>query len=64
MDVLLSVSVLIRLVSNDSMHTHDLSVWAGFMDDERADHIVKMAKARLAPSGLALRKGDTMDKQR
>jgi hypothetical protein len=34
------------------------------MDDERADHIVKMAKARLAPSGLALRKGDTMDKQR
>lgn len=36
----------------------------GFMDDERAEHIVKIADARLAPSGLALRKGDTMDSQR
>lgn len=34
------------------------------MDDERADHIVAMAKKRLAPSGLALRKGDTYENQR
>jgi len=34
------------------------------MDDERADHIMKIADVRLAPSGLALRQGDTMDSQR
>ncbi len=36
----------------------------GFIDDERAEHIVKIADARLAPSGLALRRGDTMASQR
>lgn len=30
-----------------------------FIDAERAQHVVSVAKARLAPSALALRKGDT-----
>lgn len=34
------------------------------MDAERADHIMKLAAARLAPSGLALRKGDSYENQR
>ena len=34
------------------------------MDAERADHVVKLAQARLAPSGLALRKGDKMEDQK
>ena len=29
-----------------------------FLDPERAEHVVQMAKSRLAPSALALRKGD------
>ena len=39
-------------------------LYPGFIDAERADHVVKMAKARLAPSGLALRKGDRAEDQR
>lgn len=39
-------------------------LYAGFIDAERADHVVKMAKARLAPSGLALRKGDRAEDQK
>lgn len=35
-----------------------------FLDPERAQHVVKFAKARLAPSALALRKGDTEDAKR
>lgn len=35
-----------------------------FMDDERADHIVKIAEKRLAPSGLAFRKGDSAENSR
>ena len=39
-------------------------LFPGFMDAERADHVIKMAKARLAPSGLALRKGDRAEDQK
>ncbi len=39
-------------------------LYPGFIDAERADHVIKMAKARLAPSGLALRKGDRAEDQR
>ena len=39
-------------------------LYPGFIDAERADHVVKMAKARLAPSGLALRKGDKAEDQK
>ena len=30
-----------------------------FMDDDRANHIVRIAEKRLAPSGLAYRRGDS-----
>lgn len=30
-------------------------LYPGFIDPERCKHFVKVAKARLAPSGLALR---------
>lgn len=32
-----------------------------FLNPERAEHFVKLAKARLAPSSLAFKKGDTAD---
>jgi len=32
-----------------------------FLNPERAEHFVKLAKARLAPSSLAFNKGDTVD---
>lgn len=41
-----------------------LSIWRRmylfprFLDPERAEHVVQMARSRLAPSALALRKGD------
>ena len=35
-----------------------------FLNPERAEHFVDMAKARLAPSELALKKGDTNDNTR
>ncbi len=45
-------------------HTRRSYLYPGFIDAERADHVIKMAKARLAPSGLALRKGDRAEDQR
>ncbi len=33
-------------------------LYPGFLDPERCRHLVKTAQARLAPSGLALRKVD------
>ena len=35
-----------------------------FMDDERCDHVVKIASARLGPSALAFRPGDNPDNTR
>ena len=35
---------------------HRLILYPGFLDPERCRHLVKTAAARLAPSGLALRK--------
>ncbi|KAK9841956.1 hypothetical protein WJX81_000879 [Elliptochloris bilobata] len=39
-------------------------LYPGFLDQARCEHIIKMAKARLRPSSLALRKSDTADKIR
>ncbi len=39
-----------------SGHGHRTILYPGFIDPERCAHFVKIAKARLAPSGLALRK--------
>ncbi len=36
-------------------------VFPRFLNPERAEHFVKLAKARLAPSSLAFKKGDTAD---
>lgn len=36
-------------------------LFPGFLSAERAEHFVKLAKARLAPSAVALKKGDTED---
>lgn len=36
-------------------------VFPRFLNTERAEHFVKLAKARLAPSSLAFKKGDTAD---
>lgn len=35
---------------------HRIILYPGFIDPERCKHFVKIAKARLAPSALALRK--------
>lgn len=35
-----------------------------FLDPEKAEHFVQLAKARLAPSSLAFKKGDTADNTR
>ena len=35
-----------------------------FMDPERAEHLVELARSRLAPSALALRKGDQESEKR
>ena len=39
-------------------------LYPGFLDKARCEHVIKMAKARLRPSSLALRKTDTADKIR
>ncbi len=36
-------------------------VFPRFLNPGRAEHFVKLAKARLAPSSLAFKKGDTAD---
>lgn len=35
-----------------------------FMDIEKANHVIKIAEQRLAPSGLALKKGETLGSTR
>lgn len=35
-----------------------------FLDPEKAEHFVKLAKARLRPSELAFKQGDTADNTR
>lgn len=35
-------------------------IFPKFMDKARCDHVIKLAERRLAPSGLALKKGDTL----
>ena len=37
---------------------HRMYLFPRFLDPERAEHVVQMARSRLAPSALALRKGD------
>jgi hypothetical protein len=35
-----------------------------FLDEERCKHVIRLAEAKLAPSGLALKKGDTLESTR
>ena len=37
---------------------HRMYLFPRFLDPERAEHVVQLARSRLAPSALALRKGD------
>ena len=39
-------------------------LFPGFLSPDKAEHFVAMAKARLAPSSLAFKKGDTEDNTR
>lgn len=39
-------------------------LFPGFLTAERAEHFIELAKARLAPSALAMKKGDTADSTR
>lgn len=59
-----SCELCLHLYHGQSRRLHPNISATGFMDAERADHIMRLAKARLAPSGLALRKGDSYENQR
>jgi len=39
-------------------------LFPGFIDDERCDHVVKIASDKLGPSGLAYRKNDDPNNSR
>ena len=39
-------------------------LWPKFMDKARCEHVIAMAERRLAPSGLALKRGDTAEATR
>ena len=39
-------------------------LWPKFLDKARCEHVIAMAKKRLAPSGLALKRGDTAENTR
>ena len=41
---------------NECLYVTRIILYPGFIDPERCAHFKKIAKARLAPSGLALRK--------
>lgn len=36
-------------------------LYPNFMDKAKCDHVIALAEKRLAPSGLALKKGDTLE---
>ena len=47
------------MVLSDCVLSRRTYLFPRFLSPERAEHFVDMAKARLAPSELALKKGDT-----
>lgn len=50
--------------SETVMLPHRTYLFPGFLTAERAEHFIELAKARLAPSALAMKKGDTADSTR
>jgi hypothetical protein len=52
------MSLLIQTGHFEKRVSCRIILYPGFIDEERCAHFVKLAKARLAPSALALRQTD------